>query len=341
MPSDAEIAPQKPSDEPKVPRRPDETFVRAHKRWRGPTYYDRPQLKPAPFENAVVGSYVFVAGLSGATALLAALADLARGRAAARTVRHGRYLSLLAATIGPLLLIYDLHTPRRFYNMLRVAKRTSPMSIGTWILMTYSCFAFPIAGAQFLSDRVRWLRWLRGLARLGQVPAALAGMGLSTYTASLFSATSTPLWAAAPKALAVRFGSSSLASGAAALALCEGHGRSRKVLDAVAVAALTAELAATVQSRATYRRTGVDDALSSTWGRVEQAGGTEVGVVAPLVLYALSAVLGGRASGLSRAASYATLVGSLLFRIGFMGAGDVSAERPEISFRFSQPGNLP
>src|SRR6478672_6377769 len=105
------------------------------KEWDGRTYYGRPQLKAAPFNSALVGGYVFLAGLSGGAQLLATLLDVTRGAAAASVVRSGRLISLLAPTLGSALLISDLHTPRRFYNMLRVFKRTSPMSIGTWILM--------------------------------------------------------------------------------------------------------------------------------------------------------------------------------------------------------------
>jgi hypothetical protein len=55
--------------------------------WTGQTYYDRPQLKPAPFKKSLVGGYVFLAGLSGAAQLLATLLDLTRGKAAAHEVR--------------------------------------------------------------------------------------------------------------------------------------------------------------------------------------------------------------------------------------------------------------
>ena len=39
----------------------------------GPTYYDRPSLKPAPFNTTVVGGYIFLAGLAGAAQMLAGL----------------------------------------------------------------------------------------------------------------------------------------------------------------------------------------------------------------------------------------------------------------------------
>ncbi len=310
--------------------------------WDGPTYYGRSQLKEAPFENWVVGGYIFLAGLSGASSLISAAADVTRGRRAGNVVRRGRYLSLLAPTIGSVLLIWDLHTPKRFYNMLRIAKATSPMSIGTWILMVFSGFAMLSGAAQFVADRSRRFGWLRGVARATHLPAAVAGAGLSTYTASLLSATSTPLWAAAPRSLAVRFGASSVATGASALSLGERHAPTRRTLDAITLAALATELAAARASHATYRQKGVAAALDGTWGTVEHVGATLLGNAAPLGLLAISATLARRHPGpLGTVASLATLAGSLLMRVSVMAAGDKSAADPNISMRFAQPENLP
>ncbi len=294
----------------------------------GPTYYGRSQLKPAPFNNWVVGGYIFLAGVSGSSALLSAVAELERGRKAAGMARRGRYLSLLAPTLGAALLVYDLHTPKRFYNMLRIAKKTSPMSIGTWILLAFSAFAGVAAGAQIVADITK-RAWPQRLATLAHLPAGVAGIGLSTYTASLLSATSTPLWAAAPRWMAVRLGSSSVASGAAALSLGERSPRHRRALDAIAAAALSAELAATVASHRTYEKRGVAGAFAGPWGDVEKLGATGAGVLLPLGLLAL------RRGG--KTASLAVLAGSLLLRVSIMAAGDRSAADPTISFRFTQP----
>ncbi len=330
-----------PPDEPAItPRDAHDTVKR--KGWDGPTYYGRSQLKEAPFENWVVGGYIFLAGLSGSSALISTIVDLAEGPKAADTVRRGRYLSLLAPVIGSALLVWDLHTPKRFYNMLRIAKRTSPMSIGTWVLMGFTAFAGGNAAMQFLSDRVRGLRWMRPASRVMQVPAALAGAGLATYTASLLSATSTPLWAAAPRTLALRFAASSIAAGASALSLLEHSGHRRRKLDTLALAALSAELAATMATHGIYERRGVAAAMDSEWGRVEKVGATQLGNALPLGLQALSLAFGrGRPGTVSDVASLLALAGSLLFRVSIMGVGDVSASHPEISFRFSQPENLP
>jgi protein NrfD len=297
--------------------------------WDGRTYYDRPQLKPAPFDKILVGSYVFLAGLSGGVQLLSTLLDLTRGAAAQVVVRRGRLLAMLAPTAGSALLIGDLHTPKRFYNMLRVFKRTSPMSIGTWILMTFSGFS----GVTAIADRIRWLR---GVARVAQVPAAAAGAGLGTYTASLFSATSTPLWAAAPRALAVRFAASSIASAAAALSLCSRQRDLRHDLDSICLGALAVELAATLMADEDYRRTGVNRAFDSADGQLDTIGGTDIGTIIPLGLLAIAMLTGSRSRTLSAAASCAVLGGSLMMRIGIIGSGAVSASRPDISLRFTQ-----
>ena len=308
----------------------------------GTTYYGSAQVKPAPFNTLLVGTYVFLAGLSGAAQLLAAVADLG-GQRAERTVRRGRYLALLAPTLGTVCLIADLHTPQRFYNMVRIFKRTSPMSIGTYLLLGFSALSGLLAGAQFTLDAVqpaKW-RWLRRAARAGQVPAGVLGAGMSTYTAALLAATSTPLWAAAPEAMAVRFGSSSIAAGAAALALGE-RGCNARRLDEITLAALAVELAAIGAAAKRYEQTGVAPAMrDSAWGIADTLGATGLGVVLPVGLHAVSLLLGRSVPALSKAASIAAIGGSLLMRWSIMGAGNYSARTPEISMRFAQPDNLP
>ncbi len=309
--------------------------------WDGSTYYGRSQLKPAPFEPWVVGGYIFLAGLSGSAAILASLADAADRPELHGLVRRGRYLALLAPTVGSALLVYDLHTPKRFYNMLRVAKSTSPMSIGTWVLLGFTASAGAAALGQAGADRWPKQSWMRVAATVAGVPAAVAGAGLATYTASLLSATSTPVWAAAPKSLAVRFGSSSIATGAAALALGEPDPNVRGKLEAIEAAALLVEAVAASTVKGTYRREGVARALDSRAGRIEQIGATALGVMLPLGLIAASALMPRRPRALSLLASLATLAGSAVLRTSMLSLGHESAVRPDISFRFSTPKNLP
>ena len=115
----------------------------------------------------------------------------------------------------------------------------------------------------------------------------------------------------------------------------------RRALQTVAASALATEFVAASVQDAALKRTGVDQAKSSGWGRMESLLATGVGVVAPLALLGVSLATGGRRAGLGNAAALATLTGALAMRVSVMGVGDVSASRPEVSFRFSQPRNLP
>ena len=303
--------------------------------WDGRTYYGTSQLKPAPFTNVLVGSYVFLAGLSGAAQVLSTALDYTAVRGAEPIIRRGRLLSLLAPTIGTVCLIFDLHTPKRFYNMLRLVKTTSPMSLGSWALVAFSGASIATAAPHLVPGGRGGegiLRVLRGLARIAQIPAALSGGFLATYTASLFSATSAPRWAVGAKGLAVRFAAASVASAASALRLAEPRGRRRRDLDHVAVAALAVELAATLGYDHVQRQAGVR--TSASWREIAET-------AVPLGLFLASEMLPRRAQGASQLAALAALAGSLLMRIGVMEDGEQSAAQADVSMRFAQPDNLP
>ena len=209
--------------------------------------------------------------------------------------------------------------------------------------MSFSGFACLGAAAQFLSDRIPGLGWMRRATRVSDVPAAMAGAGLSTYTASLLSATSTPLWAAAPRSLAVRFGASSVAAGAASLSL-------RRTIRAPPGVSWTPSPWRHWQpsSLRPSHRTRPTSARASP-RRWTVAGDRSKRSASPpwerRCRWAFSLrpfVLARRRPGiLSDVASVAVLAGSLLLRVSMLSSGDRSAERPGISFRFSQPENLP
>lgn len=313
------------------------------KSWTGPTYYGRQQLRPAPFHKSLVGGYIFLAGLSGSASLIGALAGLLGGRPFAGVARRARSLSLLAPTLGSVLLIWDLHSPKRFYNMLRVAKPRSPMSIGTWILMAFSGSALPAALAGALADRVG-LRWARPIARVAEIPAATSGAGLSVYTAALLSATSAPAWASAPEALGVRFGASSVASAASALLLGARTPEARRALTGVGAVALAAEMLAMRSQGRAHKEAGIAALEDTKWGRVERVGVGGLGTALPLALLGAALALGPRsraARALETSAACLTLLGSALLRVSTLGVGEASSADPHISFRFASPDNLP
>ena len=106
------------------------------------SYYGRQILK-TPVWNWMIAAYLFSGGLSAGSAMLGAGADLTGRTELRRVSRLGALVSLLASMY---FLIGDLGRPERFHHMLRVAKPSSPMSMGTWILGAYGPGAGLAAG---------------------------------------------------------------------------------------------------------------------------------------------------------------------------------------------------
>ncbi|RIV37440.1 polysulfide reductase [Micromonospora radicis] len=180
------------------------------------SYYGRPILKP-PVWTWEIAAYLFTGGLAAGSSLLAAGGQLT-GRPAVR--RAGRVAALAAVTASAGLLVGDLGRPERFHHMLRVAKPTSPMSVGTWILTAYG----PAAGLAALAEAAPLLpergplglarRVLPPVGRVAGLAAAATAPALGTYTAVLLSDTAVPSWHEAYPHLPLVFAGSALASGA-------------------------------------------------------------------------------------------------------------------------------
>src|SRR3954451_25239026 len=90
----------------------------------------RPVIKE-PVWKPEVPFYFYAGGLGGAPSGLAALSEL---RGDEVLPRRAWAAALAGAAASPALLIADLGVPRRFFNMLRMFKVTSPMSVGSWLL---------------------------------------------------------------------------------------------------------------------------------------------------------------------------------------------------------------
>ncbi len=171
------------------------------------TYYDRPVLK-APVWQWYIPTYFFAGGLAAGSSMLAAGAMLTGDQAVAR---RARLVALPAIAAGSACLVADLGRPERFLNMLRVAKISSPMSTGTWVLTIYA----PAAGLAALTDVLGGLPRTRALATM---VAALTAPVIASYTAVLLSDTAIPAWHDARHVLpAVFVSSASGAAGGAAL----------------------------------------------------------------------------------------------------------------------------
>ena len=184
---------------------PDATFT---------SYYGRPVVKASPWKNDIP-AYFFLGGLAAGSSLLAAGADLTGRDELRRVMRIGALVSVSAGTAA---LIHDLGKPSRFLNMLRVAKPTSPMSVGTWILTAFGPMAGIAGTAEFallLPPRLQRLaRPVTFAARPAGLLAAVLAPGLASYTGVLLADTATPAWHAAHRELPFVFaGSAAMAAG--------------------------------------------------------------------------------------------------------------------------------
>jgi formate-dependent nitrite reductase membrane component NrfD len=282
----------------------------------GESYYGRPAIKASPY-GWKVALYTFLGGLAGAVQVIVTLADLISEKRHRELIKKGRVIAAAnGALVGPALLIADLHTPQRWYNMLRIFRRTSAMSIGSYALTAFGAFS-----ALSLIPRVE---------RATQIPAALAGAGMASYTPALLASTATPLWSSAPRALGAEFASAAFASGAAALMLFDRTAG----LEKAAFAATAAYGVAALAASRVHEAKRVDRPLKTgKWARTHKAG-IALSVGLPLACFALNS-LAGRNRGRSLLGAAGILAGVFLSRWALFEAGNESARSPGDYLRLS------
>ncbi len=286
------------------------------------SYYGRPVVKASPWE-ADIPAYLFLGGLAGGSSLLAAGADLTglpRQRRSARLIASGAIAGSLFA------LIHDLGRPARFHHMLRVAKPTSPMSVGTWILSAYG----PFNGLATAGEALAWMpepvrrsavgRLLGRAARPGGLVAALIAPAVASYTAVLLTDTATPGWHEAKRELPFVFvGSAAAASGGMGLVAgpLEQSGPARNM----AVGGAVLELGA---SRIMQRSMGIaaEPLHQGTAGTLHTA------ATALTAAGAVGAVAGRRSRIASAVSGLALTAGSVCTRFAVFHAGQASAHDP-------------
>ncbi len=217
-----------------------------------------PPVKPTPWEW-YIPIYFWLGGISAGAWLGATAEDIA-GDGDRDLIRVGRYLALGGVLGGTALLIADLGRPDRFLNMLRVVRRTSAMSLGSWGLTGFGAHVGAAALLQAAEDGLLGRRprleswsheWPSRALHVAGLPWALFVGG---YTGVLLSGTSIPSWARRQRLLGPVFLASGISSGLAATALLlELTGRatrgSRARLARAERVALAAELALTLASR--------------------------------------------------------------------------------------------
>jgi hypothetical protein len=267
-----------------------------------------------------IPAYLFTGGLAAGCALLGAGADLT-GRPVTR--RAARVTALGALAASTYFLINDLGRPARFHHMLRVAKPTSPMSMGTWILAAFG----PAAGLAAVAEAVPWLprrslpaRLLPPAGRVAGLSAAALAPALATYTGVLLADTAVPSWHEAYPELPFVFAGSALAS-AAGVGLLAGPPGETGPARRLAVAGAAIELAG---AHSVETRLGLlsEPYRTGRAGRLLRAGRalTAAGLA--------GAVLGRRSRLVSALSGAALLAAAVATRFGIFFGGVASAKDP-------------
>jgi formate-dependent nitrite reductase membrane component NrfD len=198
--------------------------------------------------------------------------------------------------------------------MFRMFKATSPMSVGSWILLVSGSASNTAAALDLLGI-------LAPVKRAAEVVSAVSGPPLATYTGALVANTSIPVWSEARDQLPWLFGASATATAGAAAAVVTppryaGPARRAAVLGAVAEGMIM---------RAMRRRLGFvgevyDQGAAGKNARVARACTT---VGAGLL------ALAGRRPVAARTGGLLVLAGGLALRFSVFKAGFQSARDPQ------------
>jgi formate-dependent nitrite reductase membrane component NrfD len=274
------------------------------------SYYGRPILKE-PVWQPEIPFYLFTGGIAGGSAVLHLGARLGGNKTLARRTL---FIGTAADVVSPALLVSDLGRPERFLNMLRVFKVTSPMSVGSWILVA-SGFASTISAALELAGK------LKAVKIAAELVAGVLGPPLSTYTGTLLADTAIPVWHEARHELPWLFGASAAASAGAAAAITvppREAGPARRL----AVGATVAELGL---MEAMHRRLGF---VGEVYEKEEAGKFARVSKVCTAAGAALLATRGKRSRAAAVGGGALILAGELALRWSVFKAGFQSARDP-------------
>ena len=295
---------------------------------REPTYYERPAIK-GPVWIWTVPAYFYAGGAAGAAAVLAGVAQAADREGLSGLVTRARWVAAVGGAVGTVLLIADLGRPKRFLNMLRVFRPSSPLSVGSWVLAA----AGPLtAGSAALAGAAGRLRAVGDAAGYG---AAMVGMPLSGYTAVLLSNTAVPVWQEARRTLPPLFVASAIAAASDLLEMTKLDRRESGIVHIFGLTGKIGELVGTFALRRDASRVdGVARALQEGTG----AGLIRVATALTAGSLALS-VWPSKTKPLRIAGALLGTAGSIALKFGIVKAGEASAADPRATSRHQRAGH--
>lgn len=305
------------------------------------TYYRVPAVKRSTYNWMIAASY-FSIGTAGASQFLSAILDLSNVHGRDPLVRTGRYAALAGSLITPALYTADLGVSRKWYNMLRIYRSTSLMSVGgAWLLTAFGSTSGATAAGQLLKD-LGYEKTGRAISGMFAVPASLLGGFMSVYMGTELEETSTPLWAEVSPLLAPLFAVNNASS---ALALFELAGdvndASGESLRPLRFLSLLTETAGIIQLRRIelrWTRSARASALYRTrYDLLYRTGLVTLGKALGLVIRAGELFGGARWRRFRPFASLASLATGYALPTIILYEGNRSADRAEDYFEYTSP----
>ena len=307
------------------------------------SYYGLPPVKHSHYRWKTALCFLSEA-LGGAPQVIAAALHFSGNPEVRELVRAGRYLALVSSFTSPALLISELHTPGRWFNMLRIFRPTSSMSIGNVSLTAFGIFSFLTAAGQLLVDLGHTSG--RTAGAIFSLPAAAAGGMICLYPGTELEKTCTPLWAGSSPLLSPLFAATGLSAGAAAMSIAAQRlvvsDRGRDLLNRFSLLALCVQLtAALLVEKKWYGDKVIDSFMGSRHASMFRLGVIGPGILFPLVVR-LAGVLSGRPLPAGEAAaSAATIAGGLMLYNVALEAGNFSAENSSDYLEHARSEPLP
>jgi formate-dependent nitrite reductase membrane component NrfD len=287
------------------------------------SYYGLPIIKAPLWRAPDVPGYLFLGGLAGASSVLAAASELSGRHELARAAKTA---AAGAVSLSVAALVRDLGRPKRFLNMLRVFKPTSPMSIGSWLIAAYGPAA-GVAAASAVTGK------LPRAGRATTIAAAALGPGMAAYTAALLADTAVPAWHDGYRELPYVFvGSAAAAAGGLGLMMV----RPERAEPARNLALIGGAAELVARSRLTQRLGPIGQPYQSgVAGRLmEAAEALTAGGLATMAFGSRNAIV-------VKVAGVALVTASALTRFGIFYAGQESARDPKYTVESQRNSRKP
>ncbi len=318
---------------------PSKAELSATKSYNGETYYGIPSSGHSYYEWRTSTAFLFN-GIGGGSQILATLIDLFGNEKDRSLVRAGRLIAAGGGALSTLTLINSLHNWQRFYNMLRIFKKTSPMSIGIWAIGPFTALSGMAAAGQIVED-LGYERAGRLMGRVFSLPASILAPFMISYMGTELEETNVPVWAGAHPLLSPLYAASGLSNSTAAmLAASEITGASEKIksgLNGFVNLTGTVELAlAMAVARRWNALPEADGFERSAHSAIFKLGYMALGLGAPIILRSF-ANRDGNSRGIPILSSVAKIGGGLLMQLSMIYGGLESGRHPRDYFEFTKP----